>query len=685
MRQLARLAASVILLGLAATSLACPKASGTQSGGPRSPGPALAEDSLFARVPVLTSLPTSTAALLLVEKADVLSASPAGTGSGHIDLSWLAAPLPTIGASGLGAWLADKAVSASLAPDAPAGLAWLDVPSQTAVCFVRVADRARLRAQMQRLSQRDSGAWQLARSPRPQGAKNDVERDAEIVSAAQSGVAVVLRGDWMFIVSSAVPSVREATEVRLAGRPAPGTGLLDTPHFRRAAAASSARGFSGEGVVYLDMSALARRAFDRIDDLEYAVTAVAEEAEQTLRDARKRGVTPLEERALSDQALRLRKQARATHGQTALERQLIEQLWAGFGQVSGAFSVAGQRVDIRFAVTPVPETLAGRLVAARPGSDIDAGLGNAGGHGTGQGTGQGHGPPNWELLAYTAPSAVWQAAALAAGTLWVVPLEAMHRELASVTERQVKAPPLDLLATLGIQLSPATGAATLTLPFRPRSQPGARSLLAALAQKFGQYKGTAGTAPELPAQVEFAAPSARFTVALAPGKWTVTVQPHDDSSDSVTPGPSIAPLPADENPDVPLSEAYRALVAEHAGIGDRVAERQAALRNELSALRERTLVALGPVRATVQQSGVHFVGAAGLTMTATGPAALLRTWRDTAEAQVRARAAAAADIAKLVARAAAIGPELLRVRARDVQAWDLRPGDGSGDGSRVGP
>lgn len=652
--------------------------------GPAGPGtaaPKLPSDSLFARAEPLALLPASTEMAFAVERAQLLSADSA---AGRVDLGWLGGPLPALRACGLAGWLASADVAASIAADEPAGLAWLDSSAQTAVAFARVADPGRLERALTWLLTDQTVAWQRARGGTA----------GRIISAPAQGVGLVLRDGWLFIAVSGAASKREAIEVRLASGTGDATGvaagaaiatsLLSDPGFVRVAGSLPT---GSDVVLYLDTDALAQPALARLDDLEQAMAALIEESDEQLRAARERELSPLEERALRDHGKRLRKQLAILRQQAGLKRRVIEQLFVGLGPVSGSIEVTGARAEMMLRAAPSQDTLIASLVAASQKGPLLPARGKTKEEPASQPAIKPATKPLWRLrIARVDPHVLWSVATLISASVWGVPLERVRAGLGEGLEPDARERPLGLPRELGLAVAPVTERVALTLPVAH-----ARARFDQLEQKFGPTRQTAvdsdepsGALSGAPSRaIAIDIPGTHFEVAQAGDEWTISARPHPPGQ---APGKraqsvDIPPLPADENPDVPLSEKHRELVAEHGSIADRIAARRRQLETERAAERAAMLRALGSFDAALARRRGLLVASVSATLGASDIHALWHRWRELAAAGADREVRVERDIAGLLERAAEIAPELLRVRARDVQRHDLQAPRDTGQNS----
>lgn len=640
----------------------------------------LPSNSLFARVSPLAWLPADSAAVVVVEHARLLSAD--GSRESPLELSWLSAPMANLATSGVSRWLSAADVAHSLAADQPAGLVWLELESETVIGFFQIADGPRLARALRALAEDRDSAWQRARA----------SGRARILSWPAQGVGIVVRDDWLFVISSGAASAREAIEVRLAsqsgGAASSGRlgGLLAEPGFRRVAAALEP---GGAGLVYLSMDALAQPARTRLADVEHAMDELLAESEQDLQTAREQGVGPLQERALSDHSKRLRKRFASMRQQIAIERHFIEQLWAGLGPIAGTVATADAEARLQMVAAPVADTLAARLIAERltpkslpkslPKSIPSAPAAH-------RAPAAERARPRWHLdTTAVEPKHLWTAASLAFQAMWNVPLERVRRALAEGAQGaddQRRQRPLGMPRTVAVEVAPIAERLTVTLPVER-----ARARFMWLAEQMNRARATEAPnkqpAASDPEPLRLDTPAALFTVEVRGDTWAISAQSKPDRATTGRPGdtverdgagpPPIAPLPADDNPDVPYSDAYRGLVAEHGAIAERIETEQRALADALSAARRDSLRALGSLSARVARRGPLLRIDASIALGAADLHDLWRHVRTAAGARAQRREQSDATIARLRARAAAIGPELLRVRASDVQRFDLAP------------
>lgn len=136
--------------------------------------------------------------------------------------------------------------------------------------------------------------------------------------------------------------------------------------------------------------------------------------------------------------------------------------------------------------------------------------------------------------------------------------------------------------------------------------------------------------------------------------------------------PAIPDLPEDENRDVPFSPEYRALVAEYTALRERAGRARESLGRFAAARAQRFGEALGSARLSLTRAGDILRLDACLDFDAPGVLALYQSYVSIARelaAEIERTRDTLEDLAR---RARALHVELVRVRARDVQAWDLR-------------
>lgn len=580
-------------------------------------------------------------------------------------------------------WLSVDSLLISIDQNAPIGGALLDLESMTSTVFAAVADRDALYASIR---ERASAAGIKVREARV--------GQASIVSAPDRGVGVVIQEDAVFFVWSPVPSQREAAEVRIAGGAAQADSLVSDERFRTAVAALPNAGWM---TVFVDMSALARPMVHAAEAVEVAVAEVVHDARERERQARVRGASQGEQLGLRKQTQQAERVLMEARRRTGIERAFTRELVAGWGGVAMAVNKPMRRNDdratptVNISIAPRPGSVAADVLAPPSSSERFRALapGNR---------------PKGAFVGRLQAERFWTVFALVAQRWWNADIDRVQASIA----RQLN---IDLANDIASILSGDVRTAfdmdgTLTVDIGFHDRQTSAQLFSRIANRLGRERD-----PQTSALVLSETPQMRVELQESAANWTLTVRPTHlaERSTSDVSGerprssrtqPSAAlrldiealvphtaaeplvnvvalpPLPEDQNPDVPLSAEHRRRAAEYASITSRMKQHVTRATETTHEQTRQVARALGDVvieLTSLERRGErHIIGAATLSLGVADIHELgvaVAGYRTKRRAQINA---ARSTIRSLVDQAQAIRAELTRIRARDVQAWDLR-------------
>jgi hypothetical protein len=136
--------------------------------------------------------------------------------------------------------------------------------------------------------------------------------------------------------------------------------------------------------------------------------------------------------------------------------------------------------------------------------------------------------------------------------------------------------------------------------------------------------------------------------------------------------PALPELPQDENQDVPFSPAYQALLAEYTATRERAEAERASFGQFAIQRIQHFGQALGSAHLSLTRTGAILSVQARLDFQSPDLAGLYQRYAGIARELAAETERTRATLDDLIERVQALHIELVRIRARDVQAWDLR-------------